>query len=102
MSEPSGTAHGAQDHRPPTEIDQLGRVCPAPIIELGRWAKANGVGAEVDLLADDPAAAHDVAAWCRMRGATLLEVEPIAGVPGGFRYRVRTGSSDISPGSRSR
>ncbi|MGV1036541.1 MAG: sulfurtransferase TusA family protein [Candidatus Nanopelagicales bacterium] len=102
MTDASTSPTSDQAKQPPVELDQLGRLCPAPIIELGRWAKTSAVGAEAELLADDPAAAHDVAAWCRMRGAMLVEVHPIPGVPNGFRYRVRIGSSAVSAGSKSR
>ena len=54
-------------------LDFRGQRCPAPIIALGRQAKATP-GVEVELRADDPAAAYDVPAWCRLRGATLLGV----------------------------
>jgi tRNA 2-thiouridine synthesizing protein A len=30
----------------------------------------------VELLADDPAAGPDLAAWCRMRGQTLVTSDP--------------------------
>jgi tRNA 2-thiouridine synthesizing protein A len=30
----------------------------------------------LELLADDPAAGPDLAAWCRMRGQTLLVSDP--------------------------
>jgi TusA-related sulfurtransferase len=33
------------------------------------------VTGRVELLADDPAAGPDVAAWCRMRGHSLLSSE---------------------------
>lgn len=52
-------------------IDERGRRCPLPIIALGRAAAADP-GAEVTLLTDDPAALHDVPAWCRMKGAVLV------------------------------
>ena len=50
--------------------------CPRPIIELARRIGEVEVGDEVELLADDPAAGPDLAAWCRMRGQTLVEAEP--------------------------
>ena len=49
-------------------VDCLGRACPAPVIELARALATVGVGEVVELLSDDPAAEHDVPAWCRMRG----------------------------------
>jgi TusA-related sulfurtransferase len=50
--------------------------CPRPIIELARRIGDVGPGEVVELLADDPAAAPDLAAWCRMRGQQLLVSEP--------------------------
>lgn len=102
MTDAADDAGSEQSEQTAVTLDQLGRLCPAPIIELGRWAKASAVGAEAELLTDDPAAAHDVAAWCRMRGAVLVEVQPIAGIPNGLRYRVRIDSSTVSSGSKSR
>lgn len=61
-------------------LDERGARCPAPIIALGRARRRLDPGTEVVLLADDPVAATDVPAWCRMTGATLLAVRPLAGV----------------------
>jgi tRNA 2-thiouridine synthesizing protein A len=49
-------------------LDCRGMRCPLPIIELARHIGDVEVGALVTVLADDPAAASDVPAWCRMRG----------------------------------
>ena len=57
-------------------LDCLGTKCPAPIVELGRRIGEVEVGALIELLADDPAAEPDVAAWCRMRGQELVLSEP--------------------------
>ena len=53
-------------------LDCRGQKCPQPIIELGRRISDVAVGDLVELLADDPAAGPDVAAWCRMRGQELV------------------------------
>ena len=50
------------------EIDCRGQVCPRPIIELAKALPSVAVGELLAIVADDPAARHDVAAWCRMRG----------------------------------
>lgn len=55
-------------------LDMRGRKCPAPIIALGKQAKVSP-GQCVTLLADDPAAEHDVPAWCRMTGGQLLSTD---------------------------
>jgi tRNA 2-thiouridine synthesizing protein A len=51
-------------------LDCLGQRCPLPIIELARAFASGAVrmGDVVTVLADDPAAGNDIAAWCRMRG----------------------------------
>jgi TusA-related sulfurtransferase len=62
-------------------------ACPRPVIELARGIAGIEVGEVLAVVADDPAAAYDVPAWCRMReqeyvGADLAD----DGVP---RYLVR-------------
>lgn len=68
------------------ELDLRGQRCPAPIIALGRAVRAGRTGI-VELLADDPAAAHDVPAWCTMTGAELVSVQHLPA--GATRYTVR-------------
>jgi TusA-related sulfurtransferase len=68
-------------------VDARGRMCPAPVIELARAARRLGTGV-VAVLADDPAAATDIPAWCSMRGARLICV---ADAPGARRYLVAVG-----------
>ena len=50
------------------KLDCRGRRCPLPIIDLARAIVTVEVGEAVVVEADDPAAAPDIAAWCRMRG----------------------------------
>ena len=61
---------------PALSLDCLGRKCPQPIIELARRIGDVPVGGLIELLADDPAAGPDVAAWCRMRGQELVQSNP--------------------------
>ena len=56
-------------------VDATGQRCPLPVIELARRIGEVPVGGVVRLLADDPAAGPDVAAWCRLRGHELLGAE---------------------------
>ncbi|MBV8972149.1 MAG: sulfurtransferase TusA family protein [Sphingomonadaceae bacterium] len=58
-------------------LDARGWRCPWPVVRLAR-ALRDGAGA-VDLLADDPAAEGEVAAFAAARGLTL------AAIPGGWR-----------------
>jgi tRNA 2-thiouridine synthesizing protein A len=55
-----------------TVLDCLGQRCPLPVIALARAIRTVEVGATVRVLADDPAAANDIPAWCRMRGQEFL------------------------------
>ena len=53
-------------------VDATGLRCPLPIIRLAAAARTADPGTVITLLSTDPAAEPDVAAWCRMRGQTLL------------------------------
>ena len=53
-------------------LDCLGLKCPLPIIRLAQRIGDVPVGGVVRLLADDPAAANDVQAWCRMKAQEYL------------------------------
>jgi tRNA 2-thiouridine synthesizing protein A/cysteine desulfurase len=69
------------------ELDCRGLVCPLPVIELAKRIADVEVGQVVAVAATDAAAAHDVPAWCRMRGQEYVGPEPDGdGVP---RYLVR-------------
>ena len=50
--------------------------CPQPIIVLARRIGEVSIGQMIELVADDPAAGPDVAAWCRMRGQELVASAP--------------------------
>jgi TusA-related sulfurtransferase len=56
------------------------------VIELAKALPALAVGEVVEVLSDDPAAATDIPAWCRMRGASYEGSEPAADAT---LYRVR-------------
>ncbi len=55
-----------------TTLDCLGQRCPRPIIELARNIRSVEVGGLIRVLADDPAAANDIRAWCRMTGQEFV------------------------------
>ena len=57
---------------PALVLDCRGQRCPLPIIALARQIGNVGPGEVVRVLADDPAAANDVPAWCRMKGQEYL------------------------------
>jgi tRNA 2-thiouridine synthesizing protein A len=53
-------------------LDCLGQKCPLPVIALARQIRNVGIGEVVRVLADDPAAANDIPAWCRMKQQEYL------------------------------
>ena len=53
-------------------IDCRGQHCPLPILVLARRIVEVEVGQTVEVDADDPAAAGDINAWCRMRDHEYL------------------------------
>lgn len=70
-----------------TELDCRGMKCPLPIIRLANNIDDVAVGRTLAVVADDPAAGPDVAAWCRMKRHELVgEDRTDDGVP---RFVVR-------------
>ncbi len=72
---------------PATEVDCRGQVCPQPIIALAKALPGVAVGELLAVVATDPAARHDVPAWCRLRGQEYVGEE--AADDGTPRYVVR-------------
>jgi tRNA 2-thiouridine synthesizing protein A len=67
---------------PQVVLDCLGQRCPLPVIALARRFPQVAVGAVVRVLADDPAAANDIPAWCRMRHQEFVGAVTVDGAPG--------------------
>jgi tRNA 2-thiouridine synthesizing protein A len=65
------------------ELDCRGQKCPLPVIRLAQNIGRVEVGDVVRVLADDPAAANDIPAWCRMKQQEYL------GSPAPDAYEVR-------------
>jgi tRNA 2-thiouridine synthesizing protein A len=53
-------------------LDMRGQRCPMPVIELARRIGDVELGETLTVLSDDPAAASDIPAWCRMRSHELV------------------------------
>ena len=53
-------------------LDCLGQRCPLPVIALAKRIRTAEVGEVLRVLADDPAAANDIPAWCRMKQQEYL------------------------------
>ena len=68
-------------------LDCRGRRCPLPVIELARALPGVAVGDMLTVVADDPAARHEVPAWCRLRAQEYVGADASDdGVP---RYTIR-------------
>ena len=66
---------------PDEVVDCLGQRCPLPVIAAARRLAELPVGAVLRVLADDPAAAIDIPAWCRMRDQELVGTPTVDGSP---------------------
>ncbi|QDW63600.1 sulfurtransferase TusA family protein [Oerskovia sp. KBS0722] len=58
---------------PVTLVDARGLRCPLPVIRLAAAARDRAPGDVLTVWSTDPAARHDVPAWARMRGHTVVE-----------------------------
>jgi tRNA 2-thiouridine synthesizing protein A len=52
-------------------IDTRGTFCPIPIIRASEAIRNLHPGGVVEVIADDPAIAHDMPAWCKSTGHTI-------------------------------
>jgi tRNA 2-thiouridine synthesizing protein A len=55
-------------------VDAKGQVCPMPIVMLAKGFKDVAAGHILALMATDPGAKKDVAAWAEKTGNLLLEM----------------------------
>jgi Predicted redox protein, regulator of disulfide bond formation len=89
----SGDAGGADADTTPAPavevLDCRGMRCPLPVIKLARRLPEVPVGTVVRVLADDPAAAVDIPAWCRMREQEFLGASHDPGYDDAPAYDVR-------------
>lgn len=56
------------------EVDARGLRCPLPVIRLAAAAQDAPAGTRIVVVTSDPAARHDIPAWCRMRDHELIEI----------------------------
>jgi TusA-related sulfurtransferase len=64
---------------PVTLVDARGLRCPLPVIRLAAAARDRAPGHVLTVWSTDPAARHDVPAWARMRGHTVVESTVVEG-----------------------
>jgi tRNA 2-thiouridine synthesizing protein A len=82
---PDESVDGAMDE---TLVDARARPCPHPVLELRAALAPLPAGALVTLLASDPLAPLDVAAYCLRAHHTLVSQHEESG---GFRFVIRRG-----------
>lgn len=73
-------------------LDARGLLCPLPVIRTQGTVQQLAPGSILEVLASDPGALHDIPAWCRVHGHTVLQVDA-----SGCEYRVTlrvTGTDD--------
>lgn len=56
----------------PFVLDARHLLCPLPVIRTQERVAKLQPGDELTILATDPGTLHDVPAWCRVHGHTLL------------------------------
>ena len=67
-------------------VDARGLSCPMPIVRAAAAVRAMQPGALVEVLATDPGAPRDFAAWSRATGHELAEQTTDAGT---YRFVIR-------------
>lgn len=72
--------------KPNIVVDALGLFCPLPVIRTSQALRNLDPGGVVELLSDDPAIEHDMPAFCRSHGHTILHVSTEGGR---YRYLIR-------------
>jgi len=56
-------------------LDVRNMLCPMPVIKTGERVAELAPGTELIIHATDPGTLHDVPAWCRVHGHTVLTTE---------------------------
>lgn len=80
------------------ELNALGLLCPLPVIRTQDAVKSLSPGVELEVLATDPGALHDIRAWCRVHGHDYLDDRECASGTcprtGGAHFHIRLRVSD--------
>lgn len=81
MTAPPGCEPDApRGPRMATTLDVQGLQCPLPVLRANRALRSLAAGDELRVLASDPAAPADFAAFCRTAGHTLVASDETDGV----------------------
>ena len=53
-------------------LDATGLLCPLPVIRTQDRIKGMAVGEQLEVTATDPGTMHDIPAWCKVHGHTMV------------------------------
>jgi tRNA 2-thiouridine synthesizing protein A len=67
-------------------LDTKGLLCPLPVLKARKVLKTMPEGAILEVLATDPGAVNDFAAFCRTTGHVLVESSEADGI---LRFLIR-------------
>lgn len=56
-------------------LDTRGLLCPLPVIRTQDRVNSLPSGSILEVVSTDPGALHDIPAWCRVHGHTILNTE---------------------------
>lgn len=65
----------SSEEGPSAVLDVRNMLCPMPVIKTGERVATLSPGTELTIQATDPGTLHDVPAWCRVHGHTVLASE---------------------------
>ena len=54
------------------QLDTRGLLCPLPVIRTQDAIKSLAPGQILEVFASDPGTLHDIPAWCRVHGHTIV------------------------------
>lgn len=57
-----------------TTVDARNLLCPMPVIRASQRIAELPAGATLVVVCTDPGARHDIPAWCRMHGHSVLAI----------------------------
>lgn len=70
-------------------LDARRLICPMPVIRTQEHIQNLAPGDELEVLATDPGALHDIPAWCRVHGHEVLATTESTGE---IVIRIRVGA----------
>ena len=73
-------------------LDVRGQLCPIPVIRTQNHIKKLAPGDILEVLCTDPGALHDIPAWCRIHGHTVIDTQ--TGDDGNIVVAIEVGNAD--------